>query len=155
MTDDKWQMKNDKLHGGTNLQVTSFICHLSFVIGHSLPEDLIFQAILFVDGVMMIGRNISELLRDAAGPTHLDQIDLVETAKPEMRPRVTGRVDAHRSLDLPDLFQLFSDHGDAGADAVAIALSSRHLEHDPMTRLLLIIAHKLGRAIHVGDNKIH
>src|SRR5213596_4412304 len=54
MTNDKWQMKNDKLHGGTNLQVTSFICHLSFVIchwslvighlllviGHSLPEDL-------------------------------------------------------------------------------------------------------------------
>src|SRR5213594_628485 len=104
---------------------------------------------------MMIGRNISELLRDAAGPTHLDQIDLVETAEPEMRPRVTGRVDAHRSLDLPDLFQLSCDHRDASADAVAIARSSRHLENDPMIRLLLIVAHKLRGAIHVGDNKIH
>src|SRR5438876_12310978 len=86
MTNDKWQFVVGTSDFYLSLVICHWsfvighlslvICHWSFVIGHSLPEDLIFQAILFVDGVMMIGRNISELLRDAAGPTHLDQIDL-------------------------------------------------------------------------------
>src|SRR5690349_17821742 len=88
--------------------------------------------LLLLYGQRTAGRDVFHHLADAARPFHRQSIHRSRCAEPEVQARIVLREVARAGSPFANLAVPAGDHFDAGADAVADALTAHQLDGNPV-----------------------